>query len=126
MRVHSPKHNCAHTQGLVTALVTGRNPQNGKLLFDVQRDEDNRCEMCMRQDAVGLTPLHAAAMSTSTAALEVVCVLLEANPNAAGVCDMDGLLPLDLACRNPARGSSSIVKVRFVFSFCRWALAGQH
>ena len=69
----------------MTALVTGRNPQNGKLLFDVQRDEDNRCEMCMHQDAVGLTPLHAAAMSTSTAALEVVCVLLEANPVSRAV-----------------------------------------
>ena len=77
----------------------------------------NRCEMCMQQDAIGMTPLHAAVMSASPAALDVVCVLLEANPLAAGVYDMDGLLPLDLACRNPARGSSSLVKVWVVLPF---------
>jgi ankyrin repeat protein len=77
----------------------------------------NYCEMCMQQDAIGMTPLHAAVMSASPAALDVVCVLLEANPHAAGVYDMDGLLPLDLACRNPARGSSSLVKVGVVLPF---------
>ena len=97
--------------GLVTALVTGRNPQNGQKLFEVQCDHLKRCHMCMQQDSLGMTSLHVAAMSDSSAALEVVSTLLEANPHAASVHDMDGLLPLDLACRNPARGSSHIVRV---------------
>jgi len=111
--------------GLVAALVTGRNPQNGKLLFEVKRDEAGGCEGCVAQDALGQTALHNAAMSDSTAALEVVCRLLEANPAAASVFDMDGLLPLDLACRNPSRGISSIVKL-LLRAYPRAAIVEEH
>jgi ankyrin repeat protein len=97
--------------GIVTTLLTGRNPTNGELLFEVDRDERGRCRQCLHQDSLGMTPLHVAAMSHSTAALDIVCRLLEANSLAAGVHDLDGFLPLDLALRNPSRGSSSIVKV---------------
>lgn len=108
--------------GVVTTLLTGRNPTNGELLFEVDRDERGRCRQCLHQDSLGMTPLHVAAMSHSTAALDIVCRLLEANALAAGVHDLDGFLPLDLALRNPSRGSSSIVKV-LLRAYPRAALA---
>lgn len=115
-------------QAIVATLVTGKSPCSGQTLFHVDRDEKHRCKSCMHQDSLGVTPvgfasdlapkklgqkdadgmiawqLHLAVMSDSSSALEVVCTLLEANPLAAAAYDMDGLLPLDLACRNPSRG----------------------
>ena len=96
---------------LVAALVTGRNPKNGKILFNVRRDSANRCLDCMHQDKLGMTPLHVAALHDSVAASKLVTLLLEANPLAARVFDMDGFLPLDHVCRSTGRGAASIVKL---------------
>jgi ankyrin repeat protein len=96
---------------LVTLLLTGKNPGNGTKLFHVARDARGRVQACMHQDSTGMTPLHAACLSSCSTAYDIVCRLIEANPAAAGVHDMDGLMPLDLACRSPYRGASDIVKV---------------
>ena len=92
----------AHTYqpgpGLVTTLLTGRSVKTGTKLFGA-RKEDGKDLSCLHQDVLGMTPLHAAVRSNCDRANLVVAVLLEANPDAALIPDMDGLLPIDLAVR---------------------------
>lgn len=96
---------------LVTFLLTGRNTRNGEKIANVRRDGRGRVLECMAQDSIGMSPLHAACLSDCSTAFEIVCKLVEANPLAAGVRDMDGFLPIDHALLSPRRGSSDIVKV---------------
>lgn len=97
---------------LVTFLLTGRNPKDGETIANVRRDKRGRVLECLAQDSIGMSPLHAACLSDCSAAFEIVCKLVEANPLAAGLRDMDGFLPIDHALLSPRRGSSDIVKVR--------------
>jgi hypothetical protein len=90
----------AHTYqpgpGLVATLLTGRSVKTGTKLFGA-RKEDGKDLSCLHQDVLGMTPLHAAVRSDCDRANLVVAILLEANPDAALIPDMDGLLPIDLA-----------------------------
>lgn len=49
-------------------------------------------------------------LSGSSASYEVVCRLLEANPEAANLRDADGLYPMDIICRSSHRGASDVLK----------------
>ena len=82
---------------LVATLVTGRSVKAGAELFVARKDQAGKDLSCLHQDSLGMTPLHAACRSDCRRAKLVVAILLEANPDAASVPDMDGLLPIDLA-----------------------------
>ena len=90
----------AHTYqpgpGLVATLLTGRSVKTDTKLFRA-RKKDGKDLSCLHQDVLGMTPLHAAVRSDCDRANLVVAILLEANPDAALIPDMDGLLPIDLA-----------------------------
>lgn len=82
---------------LVAVLLTGKNKSTGETLFHPMKDEMGKDKSCLHQDSLGMTPLHAACKSSCRQAKAVVARLLEANPDAALIYDMDGLLPIDHA-----------------------------
>ena len=82
---------------LVAMLLTGKHYGTGEKLFNVRKDKTGKDVSCLHQDALGMTPLHAACRSDCSEAKQVVASLLEANPDAARIVDCDGMLPLDYA-----------------------------